>query len=136
MITFEFTGWTKFRAQKKPQVVRKWLRSVGKEAQRVFTAGMRGGHSGQLYYRRGRVHQASAPDEYPANDTGGLLASMRHEVSSSEVVIGTNVFYSAFLRNGTRKMRRRRMSDDALKAGIKNSHPQPVGWVAWTRGRT
>lgn len=134
MITFSFTGWHKFRAKKKPEVLRKWLSNVRDQAQRVFTAGMLGAHSGQIYYRRRGRHQASAPGEYPANDTGALLASMRSKVTATEVTIGTDVFYAKFLRQGTGQMARRKMSDNALHEGGERARPFSRGWVAWARG--
>lgn len=134
MISFEFTGWHKFRAKKKPEVLRKWLGNVRDQAQRVFTAGMLGAHSGQIYYRRRGRHQASAPGEYPAHDTGGLIGSMRSHVSATEVTIGTDIFYAKFLREGTGQMARRKMSDDAMREGGKKARPTSRGWVAWARG--
>lgn len=134
MISFEFKGWRMFKAKKKPEVVRKWLHRVADEAQKVFTKGMRGRHSGQIYYRRGGSHQASAPGEYPANDTGNLLASMKQHVTTREATIGTNVFYAKFLREGTGKMRRRKMSDNAMHEGAAKARPSFRGWVAWVRG--
>lgn len=135
MISFSFKGWRQFSAKKKPQVIRSWLKRVGDEAQRVFTKGMMGRHSGQIYYRRRGTHQASAPGEFPANDTGNLLASLRQNITATEATIGTNVFYAKFLREGTRKMARRKMSDNAMQEGAAKARPSFKGWVAWVRGR-
>lgn len=135
MIAFSFKGWSAFRAKKNPQVIRSWLQTVGDQAQKVFTAGLLGAHSGQVYYRRNGTHRASAPGEYPANDSGNLLASMRQETSATEATIGTNVFYAKFLREGTRKMARRKMSDNAILEGAKRAKPASRGWVAWAKGK-
>jgi hypothetical protein len=64
--------------------------------------------------------------------TGGLLGSIRTEVSASEMTIGTNQPYSIFLRQGTSRMGgRRKMSDDALKEGMQGAR---LGkWVEWSR---
>ena len=135
MMAFSFKGWSKFFAQKNQRVVRSWLQTVGDQAQRVFTAGLLGAHSGQIYRRRGGTHRASAPGEYPANDTGNLLASLRQKTSDTEATIGTNVFYAKFLREGTRKMARRKMSDNAIVEGAKRAKPASRGWVAWSKGK-
>lgn len=133
MIRLSFKGWHNFYAKKKPEVVRAWLKTVTSHAQRVFTAGLLGRHSGQIYYRRRGRHQASAPGEYPASDSGNLLASMRTKTTATEATIGTNMFYSRFLRYGTKKMARRKMSDDAIKEGAAAARGKLKGWVAWQR---
>ena len=133
MIRIEIKPWGRFKAAKQQKQIRAWLRAVSNSAKAVFTSGMNGRHSGRVYRRRNRLHQASAPGEFPANDTGRLLASLRGEVSADEAKIGTNMFYAKFLRNGTRKMARRRMSDDAMKEGINANKGRAKGWVAWKK---
>lgn len=50
--------------------------------------------TGRIYRRNGVDHQASAPGESPANDTGNLVKSMRevfdHENLTGTVVVGTD----------------------------------------------
>lgn len=41
--------------------------------------------TGRKYRRRGVVHQASAPGEAPATDTGGLIGSRRIETDKARV---------------------------------------------------
>ena len=94
---------------------------------------MLGRHTGRIYRRKRGYHQASAPGEFPANDTGRLLASMKRSVSSDEAKIGTNMFYAKYLREGTRKMARRKMSDDAIKEGVEVNKGRAKGWVAWRK---
>lgn len=63
----------------------------------------RGPHSGRVYGKR--RHQASAPGEAPAPDTGTLMGSIYHErVSPLTAVVGSRMVYSAYLEYGTRKM--------------------------------
>jgi phage gpG-like protein len=132
---FEFKPWRKFYSQLQRPVIRGWLSAVRARAQQHFAAGMLGRHSGRIYRRRGgRRHQASAPGEYPANDTGRLLASLKSRQAKDSVTIGTNVHYAKFLREGTRKMARRKMSDHALVAGAEQAKPRSRGWVQWARG--
>ena len=61
--------------------------------------------TGRVYTRRGIEHQASAPGEPPAPDTGSLRASVTHEVvgsgNSIEVRVGTNKKYGKTLEFGT-----------------------------------
>lgn len=131
----EFLPWPRFRAFRDRAQTRKWLKSVAAEGRAAFASGMRNGpHTGRVYRRRGgRLHQASAPGEFPAKDTGRLLASLKSHTGKDEAVIGTNMFYSKFLREGTRKMARRRMSDDALQLGIDASRKTSKGWVKWLK---
>lgn len=139
MFTLRTTSWAKFGAKKYRPVLRNWLREVGKETRKVFTAGMKGRHTGRIYARKNGFHRASVnrtEAEYPANDTGGLLASLRTtQQGDNSVTTGTNKHYARFLRQGTGKMRRRRMTDTALKEGGPNAAPHSRGWVQWNKGR-
>lgn len=65
-------------------------------------ASMEGGKSGRLYVRRGVEHQASAPGEAPAIDTGILHDSFfTQKVDELEAIVGTNVEYAPHLELGT-----------------------------------
>lgn len=58
--------------------------------------------SGRIYDRGDTFHQASAPDEAPATDTGNLAESITVEQDSTlEAVIGTNTRYALDLEEGT-----------------------------------
>lgn len=128
------SGWGRLVARLDEARIHSWLSQVASEGEAAFRAGLEGGHSGRIYRRRGgRVHQASAPGEYPANDSGGLIASLRSESSNREAKIGTNQYYSHYLRSGTSKMARRKMSDDALREGIDRAAPAARGFVSWAR---
>jgi hypothetical protein len=75
--------------------------------------------TGRFYrLRGGKMHQASAPGEYPARRTGALSKSIRSHVGGAEATIGTTIFYGRFLRKGTSKMKRRKMSDTALATAV------------------
>lgn len=136
MSFLEFKPWPSFRARKSSKVIRSWLRKVKDEATDVFKAGMTGSHTGRIYRRRGRTHQASAPDEYPATDTGRLLASLRGSSDLREAKVGTGMYYAKFLRQGTKKMARRRMSDNAIREGAAIARPSSRGWVAWLKTKS
>lgn len=61
--------------------------------------------SGRVYRRHGIAHQASAPGEPPAVDTGLLRASIRHEVVDEDgpvAYVGSDVKYAIYQELGTR----------------------------------
>lgn len=60
--------------------------------------------TGRLYKFRGKVHQASAPGEAPANRSGRLLKSSDYKVTNwYKMEFGEEAFYAKFLEEGTRK---------------------------------
>jgi len=64
--------------------------------------------NGRIYMFRGRPHQASAPDEAPANMTGNLAKSSDYDVRGHvEMTFGERAFYADFLDKGTTKMKPR-----------------------------
>lgn len=80
----------------------------------------RGVKSGRVYKRRSIVHQASAPGEPPASDTGFLVSNITKtavEKSGTELSISveSKAPYSKFLEFGTRKMSARPFLQPALE---------------------
>lgn len=71
-------------------------------------AGIQGPPKSGAVYRRGGVsHQASAPGQYPASDTGRLAGSVRMELPSRGNMVGrvgTAVAYGPMLEFGTSRM--------------------------------
>ena len=63
------------------------------DLKRVIETGSR---SGRVYFRRGVAHQASAPGEPPASQTGKLSGSFGYKARKYELI----VFSSAFANNG------------------------------------
>lgn len=64
--------------------------------------------TGRVYRIRGRNHQASAPGEAPANQTGKLVRSYNYNVHGPfQMEIGESVPYAGFLEEGTRRMKPR-----------------------------
>jgi phage gpG-like protein len=120
-VGFEFTPWAPFHAHKDKDLVRNWLREIGKASEDAFRNGM-----------SGHYPPSSAPGAWPHNRTGDLKKSIRSEVSGDVLTVGTQMVYSVYLRYGTSRMARRKMSDNALQEGI-----QQAGflgrWVQWTR---
>ncbi len=79
---------------------------------------MEGGKSGRIYKRRSVIHQASAPGESPASDTGALVSRIYVELEStfaSIMRVATN--YAMLLEFGTSKMAAR---PAAIPAAEKN----------------
>lgn len=122
----KFSGWKgpSIYEDKSRKVA--FLHAVARNSENAFKNGMTGPHSGRMY----GSHQASAPGEFPANHKGPLLASIASEVrGSSEMEVGSNKFYSKFLAHGTRKMRPRKMSKEALQIGVAGSFASLRGFV-------
>lgn len=83
--------------------------------------------SGVVYQRRTVVHQASAPGEAPANDTGRLLNSIQTSAENSGMVVNINagssmVDYAIHLEYGTSDMAARPFMKPALKKSRKFIH--------------
>lgn len=73
--------------------------------------------TGHLYRRRGAVHQASAPGEAPASDTGTLVSRITvdtSDLSALVVRVGAHTNYAAYLEFGTRRMAARPFMRPAL----------------------
>lgn len=115
-----FTPWNEFEAVKKPAVIRTWLQGIAKASEQAFRAG-----ASRAY------PPASAPGAWPARRSGGLLGSIQTEVTADSVTIGTNQPYSGYLRHGTSRMARRKMSDDAMREG--QFRARLGRWVEWQR---
>lgn len=93
----------------------------------MITRIMKGPKSGEVYHRKSRgkrskskgvSHQASAPGEAPANDTGNLARSI-NVVAGLEGVTSTSVVevrtdYASALEFGTRHMEPRPFANPAL----------------------
>lgn len=70
----------------------------------------RGPKTGRIYRRGTVTHQASAPGQYPASDTGRLASNVRFELPSGGNMtgrVGTNIQYGAYLEFGTSRMEAR-----------------------------
>jgi len=67
---------------------------------------LKGPKTGKGYKRGAITHQASAPGQAPASDTGTLVRSILSEVHrvGMEVIISAGTFYAKMLEYGTRAM--------------------------------
>ena len=130
---FRFIPWSRFEAFRDRKVDRVFLTGLGRLAAIRFMDQQTTPKHGRTYYRRGKVHRASAPGEYPAKDTGLLRGSEDFDVGSDRVVVGNTAPYAGFLRNGTSRMARRKMSDNALSESTAAARPLLRGFVKWRR---
>lgn len=73
--------------------------------------------SGRIYRRRGVLHQASAPGEPPASDTGHLVNDRRIDLIPERVAarLTFSALYAIFLERGTSKMEPRPWANRALE---------------------
>ena len=90
------------------EVVLKTITDLAVTTQALARKGIQGGPKSGRTYRRGNVsHQASAPGQYPATDTGRLASSVQFELpspGSMTAVVGTNIMYGPMLEFGTSRM--------------------------------
>lgn len=86
--------------------VARGIRIIETEAVRRIVEGPK---TGRLYQRRGVVHQASAPGESPASDTGRLVNSRTVEdfVGQQRSRLTFRTAYALMLEVGTAKMEAR-----------------------------
>lgn len=73
---------------------------------------MAGPKSGRMY----GGHQASAPGEAPAVDTGALISSVQTDVQGTEGSVYTNMEYAPYLEYGTSQMAPRPFFTPAAEA--------------------
>lgn len=126
----QLIDWKHFRAAKRKGAQKRFLHQVAIASVQAFKRGSAGAGGG----RPGARRSASVPGQYPAVQTGRLIASLGTEVTGDTVTIGTNMHYSKYLRYGTSKMAARKMSDDALREGYRLSRAGLKGFVKWEHG--
>lgn len=118
---FVFRPWRRFTADIMDGAgLQGVLDTVGSFAVGKLRAGLNSSSkSGRLYKYRGTSHRASAPGEYPARRTGRLAGTVRVSRGALSFTFGTSTHYAGYLRTGTKKMKRRSMSDTALKGSYR-----------------
>jgi hypothetical protein len=79
----------------------------------LITSGQK---TGRTYRRRGVVHQASAPGQAPASDTGRLVQSRKITLDTAAIRarLAFHAAHAAKLEHGTRKMEPRPFARRAL----------------------
>lgn len=93
---------------------------IGDVEQRAVKLIMDPPKTGKIYRRRGVKHQASAPGEAPANDTGRLVNSRRVTTFETELRarLTFSTDYSWYLEFGTKKMAARPYARRALAESV------------------
>lgn len=87
------------------QAVEDTIHELALVTEQYAVTGVRGGAAtGRIYKRKGKSHQASAPGQYPASDTGLLMRSIRSELLPMQATVGTNLVYGQYLEFGTSRM--------------------------------
>jgi HK97 gp10 family phage protein len=101
VVEIRYNHIPKMKAQA-PGLIKAVVLKAATEFETLVKTSMQGGKSGAVYGR----HQASAPGEPPAIDTGNLINSIRHEAEDGGFtqVISANAEYAQHLEYGTRKM--------------------------------
>lgn len=103
------------------QGVTDWIGLVEERAVQLI---MNPPKSGIVYRKRGVSHQASAPGEAPASETGRLVNSRRISLNEAQLRASLNFStqYAIMLERGTRKMEPRpyaaRSLSETFSAGI------------------
>ena len=103
-------------------VVQEVVYDLGFETKEIAIAGISGGaKSGRVYEfhyftgpdgklrqgrKRSKPHQASAPGQYPASDTGGLAGSVALDIKGDgkTATVGTHLMHGKFMEFGTAKV--------------------------------
>jgi hypothetical protein len=117
-VRLSFDPWKSFVAYRDRIVTQLYLHRIASNAESEFRKGIASKKSGRVYRRKGRNHRASAPGEFPARDSGAHLASVSSSSNGQEANVGSGMFYAKFLRDGTSKMAKRKMSREALLLAI------------------
>lgn len=94
--------------------------------------------TGRIYpskHRKGRTHQASAPGEFPAADSGRLhqsitTATVRDDATSIVVETGANVPYATWLEFGTVNMEPRPFMTPAFRENVQGIERNVAAEVA------
>lgn len=135
---FTFIPWGAFRAFRNKRVTTAFLKDVAKTSYDILRQGiLNPPKTGRIYRRKRGMHQASvniSEAEYPANETGALYRSADWTATANKAEIGTDMYYSKYLREGTKRMERRKMSDNAMKEGIDKARGRLGHWAEWKRG--
>lgn len=100
-------------------------------AQEVRTTAIRsiqrGPHTGRVYERApgsnlSSTHQASAPGDPPATDTGTLANSIAtRRTGPMSASVGTGIQYGAYLEYGTQSIEARPWLEPALRSSVKSA---------------
>lgn len=97
----------------------KFVRQIAFGIEAEMKIAMTGPKSGNVYIRRGRSHQASAPGEAPAVDTGFLINSIQTDARETEATITIGAEYAEGLEFGTDDIAARPFVQPAIDSVLK-----------------
>ena len=99
-----------------PKLTDEHVMATAFQVEATMKTSMSGAKRGIVYQRGGKAHQASAPGEPPAIDTGNLVNSVFSEKSGpGQALVGASAEYAEYLEFGTRKMAARPFLRPALE---------------------
>jgi hypothetical protein len=127
-LQLKFTPWRPFHAVKDSANINSWVKHSAQITHGYFRSKMESSRGGRLYTHElrtinGRIvqmgplgapHRASAPGDFPARRSGRLIRSIRQAIDANGFEIGTNEHYALYLFKGTSRMKKRKMSKEAL----------------------
>ena len=116
------TSWNQpeLTARVRQAAMRGLVRWIGDVEQRAAKLIMDPPKTGKVYQRRGVKHQASAPGEAPANDTGRLVNSRRIDLFENELRarLTFSTDYAWRLEHGDQSMEPRPYARRALAESV------------------
>lgn len=102
-IVDEVTPGLKRLRQKIPDALRDVIRGIAYDVRNsAMTAITSGPKTGHTYKRGGVSHQASAPGEAPASDTGDLLDHITVAARPRYTDVGAEVLHGLYMEEGTK----------------------------------
>lgn len=95
--------------KKMKNFIKRTWQDVGVTLKKDLKSNMLEKKSGRIYSINGRLHQASAPEERPANLSGRLRKGVGYRAYSwYKMEFGLRESYAPFLEMGTRRMKARK----------------------------
>lgn len=138
---FKFDGWRQFLATLDEQELALYLRKVATLSEQHMKDKILGPHTGKVGYRKGGgrfIRSVNAEKvEFPARDSGRLLASVKGVSFKRKAFVAAQTPYSKYLRGGWGggKVKARRMTVEALDYGIKAAAAYRTGFIEWMKTR-
>lgn len=140
MSFLSFIPWRFFRAYRDRTATHDFLADAARTTKKRIVDGIKNPPKTGVWRMKrkgGGPHRASsgrsAKEEYPANDTGALARSARQRIGATEMQVGTTIFYGKFLADGTRRMRARKMTEEAYKDVIPAVRRRMKRWAIWIK---
>lgn len=118
-VSFKWSNWKLLKAKIDERALQDYLKAVGEASVNAFKRGSAGAGGGPVY-ENARV-SASEAGEYPVSQSGRLLGSLASKVRGKTLEVSVDTPYAQYLL-GTRKMAHRRLVDEALDEGMRQTN--------------